>query len=91
MSRGVQLIRDLKAHVTTCMLAEPLCQPGENGLGNNEIEAMCDLKLELPSQDHYLTYSILQALILDGVVQRVRHPESPKRPKYRLTGRSDNI
>lgn len=84
MTSGQQLINDLKRHVADCMRQEPLCEAGGKGLGNKDIEELCGLELRLPSQDHYLTYSVLHALIADGIVEQVRLKESPTRPKYRL-------
>jgi hypothetical protein len=84
MSDGRRLISQLKDHVIACMRADPECATGATGLGNTDIEALCDLELHLDSQDHYLTYSILQSLVVDGRIEQIRWPTSPTRPKYRL-------
>lgn len=84
MSEGKSIIEQLKQHVVLRMKSEAACAPDARGLGNNEIESLCDLALNLDSQDHYLTYSILHALIKDDVVERVTWPTALNRPKYRL-------
>lgn len=82
--RGSEVVTLLKEHVLAAMRSEPQCAAGSRGLGNIEIEEIAGLALRLPSQDHYLTYSILHALIKDGQIEQVRHPTEPRRPKYRL-------
>lgn len=84
MSTGPELIEILKQHVIDTMLRTADCAKGAPGLGNIEIEELSGLALRLESQDHYLTYSLLQALIKDGRVEQIRHPNAPRRPKYRL-------
>jgi hypothetical protein len=84
MATGKAILETLKKHVIDQMRAEPSCGPASRGLGNVEIEQLCDLALELESQDHYLTYSLLQSLVKDDVVEQVRWPDAPRRPKYRL-------
>jgi hypothetical protein len=84
MSEGLDMIAALKGHVLSCMRGDNDCQPEARGLGNIEIEHLCDLALALESQDHYLTYSVLHALIADGLVEKVRWPDAPRNPKYRL-------
>lgn len=88
MSVGSQLIEVLKQHVLATMRLVADCQPGGEGRGNVEIEQLCDLALYLPSQDHYVTYSLLCALIQEGVVERIDDPATPRRPRYRLTDAS---
>jgi hypothetical protein len=83
-SQGHALIEALKTYVLGKMREEPECAAWANGLGNTDIEAMCDLALNLDSQDHYLSYSILQCLVRDGSVEQIRWPSSPRRPKYGL-------
>ncbi len=84
MPTGPDLIETLKQHVIDTMLHNADCSKDGGGLGNIEIEELSGLALRLPSQDHYLTYSLLQALIKDGRVEQLRHPNAPRRPKYRL-------
>lgn len=84
LNGGASLVHALKDHVLHTMQSDPTCHPEGRGLGNVELERLCGLELSLPSQDHYLTYSILQALILDGLVESVRHDDAPRNPKYRL-------
>jgi hypothetical protein len=84
MSEGRSIVTRLKEHVLEQMREEPKCAFDGAGLGNIEIETMCDLALGLDSQDHYLTYSLLHSLIKDGVVEQIRWPESQRHPKYRL-------
>ena len=83
MSRGKQLIAEMKQHIIDQMRAESLCAPGAIGLGNFEIEALCDLALHLESHDQHFTHSLLRALIKNGIVER-HCPASSRRPKYRL-------
>jgi hypothetical protein len=84
MSGGKTIIQVLKNHVADTMRQEPTCAPGARGLGNIELEALCNLELNLDSQDHYLTYSLLHALVKDGIVEQVRWPDDARHPKYRL-------
>jgi hypothetical protein len=84
MSKGPALIMQLKEYILEKMRAEPMCAESARGLGNNDLEDLCDLELHLDSQDHYLTYSLLASLVKDGIVEQVRWPETPRRPKYRL-------
>ncbi len=83
---GSALIERLKTHVIDSMKPNEECSPTGRGLGNIDIETVAGLALNLDAQDHYLTYSILHALIRDGRVEQMRWPVAPKRPKYRLTG-----
>lgn len=85
MSQGSEIINMLKQLVLSKMRSNPSCEPESAGLGNVEIEQVCELELHLQSQDHYLCYSILHSLIADGLVEKRRWPSSPRRPKYRLT------
>ena len=84
MSRGSELLAQLKDHVVEQMRREPACAPEATGLGNNQLEELCELGLHLDAQDHYLMYSILHALVKEGRVEQVRWPNAPTRPKYRL-------
>jgi hypothetical protein len=82
MTKGSDLVAQIKQHVVDNMRAEAACVPGRESPTNVEIEELCDLALHLRSQDSYLTYSPLHSLINDGVVEKVVLPR--KRPKYRL-------
>jgi len=84
MSLGKALVDQLQQHVLDVMRGTPACALGEHGLGNNELEELCGLSLHLESQDHYLTYSILQSLVAAGKIEQIRWPQAPTRPKYRL-------
>ena len=66
------------------MADEPLCAPGGPGLGNVDLEKVCGQQLNLDSQDHNLTYSLLQALVQDGLVEQIPLPDFPRRPKCHL-------
>jgi hypothetical protein len=57
MATGKALIRALKDHILNVMRAESECAPRGPGLGNVELEKLCDLELHLDAQDHYLMYS----------------------------------
>ena len=66
------------------MRREPECATGSRGLGNVELERLCDLELHLDAQDHYVSYSLLHSLMQDGLVEKVQWPDQPRRPKFRL-------
>lgn len=66
------------------MRTESACSPDSPGLGNVEIEELCDLALHLDAQDHYLTYSLLCSLVKDSLIERIVWRQSPRRPKYRF-------
>jgi hypothetical protein len=74
MSTGKAIIEQLKQLIVDQMQHEPACAPTGKGLGNNELEELCDLALHLDSQDHYLTYSILQAFPPDQNIDFARRP-----------------
>lgn len=80
MSEGRALITHLKQHILSRLSAEADCQPDAVGLGNVEVERLCELELHLDSQDHYLTYSLLCSLIKDGLVERIKWAKQPEAP-----------
>jgi hypothetical protein len=84
MAGGKALVESLKKYIVGRMNNEPECAPGAPGLGNAELEQICELELHLDAQDHYLMYSLLHSLIRDGRVEKVQWPNQPRRPKYRL-------
>lgn len=84
MQDGKALIKGLKNHVLEKMRDEPECRSNARGLGNTELEKICDLELHLDAHDHWLMYSLLHSLIQDGRVEQVRWPEHRSRSKYRL-------
>lgn len=84
MSEGKRLVASLKRYIVEQMTSEPACGAAAPGLGSNEIEELCDLALNLDSQDHYLTRSLLRSLVKDSIIERVVWLNKPKRPKYRL-------
>jgi len=84
MSKGVDLITQLKQHVLDEMRGEPSCAPGAGGLGNVQIEELCDLALPIDDHKQFLTHSLLRMLVSDGVVEKIIWPGCSSRPKYRL-------
>lgn len=82
MASGPDLITALKHHVIETMRRLPDCAPNGDGAGNREIEEASGLALELDSQDGYLTWSVLQALVREGIVEVI--PDRRGRRRYRF-------
>jgi hypothetical protein len=78
VSVGKGLILLLRAHVLEIMSRQRDCAPDGLGLRNSEIEALCDLALNLDKQDSYLTYSVLMSLVRDGHVLKVGEYRKPR-------------
>ena len=72
MASGPELIATLKQHVLQTMRGMPDCAANGEGAGNREIEEASGLALKIESQDGYLTWSVLQALARDGLVEVIR-------------------
>lgn len=82
---GEELIAELKRHVIQSMSRDPRGQQGGEGLGNVEIERLAGLEVPLDrppnkSQEHWLTWTIVQRLVADGIVEIVHSPKT----RYRL-------
>ncbi len=86
MRDGPTLVAQLKSHVVAVMEGLDDCEPGQVGGRNVDIERAANLALDLDVQDHYLTWSILQALESDGKVEILRTPK--RRYRLRLAGDS---
>ncbi len=69
MSRGSELIDQLKDHVLATMRSLPECGPGGEGARRSEIEKLADLDLDLKKSKGWLTWTLLERLILDGQVE----------------------
>ena len=84
--RGQELISALKHQVLNAFSRDPRGQPNGGGLGNSEIESMAglDIPLDRPpkkKQEHWLTWTIVQRLVADGLVE----PVHATRTRYRLS------
>ena len=84
--KGMELIEELKKHVILTLSSDPRGGSEGEGLGNAEIERMAGLgvPLERPQnkkQEHWLTWTIIQRLVADGLVEPVHH----RKTTYRLT------
>jgi hypothetical protein len=71
-NKGRRLIKDLKEHVISVIEGINECEPGNLGVSSREIEDLAGLALELPSQNGWLTWSVLSSLNQDGLVEAVR-------------------
>lgn len=69
---GHKLIDALKTHVLETMSGIPECAVGGNGTTGRSIEELAGLGLDLPSQNGWLTWSILMSLVDDGKVEVLR-------------------
>lgn len=80
---GLQLVADLKRHVLATMAGMPECRPAiGSGSGSALIQDLADLDLDLRAHNGWLTWSVLMALIDDGLVEVV--PGTESRRRYRL-------
>ncbi len=80
VAEGERLIEDCKQHLVKTMRTLPDCQPGERGAGSFEIERAAGFGLALRRQDNWLTWSLLQRMSRDGIIDLVR----AGRTRYRL-------
>lgn len=83
--KGEELIEELKRHIVKTLAQDPSGQHGGEGLGNVEIEHLSGLEIPLDrppgkSQEHWLTWTIVQRLVADGIVEVVHSPKT----RYRL-------
>jgi hypothetical protein len=81
---GRALIAELKEHVLTTLSRDPRGSNNGPGLGVIEIERLCGLGIELDraserKQEHWITWTILQRLVADGLVM----PVSSDKTRYR--------
>jgi hypothetical protein len=83
--RGEELIRLCREHVLNVMAGMQECQSGGEGASNKAIEESAGFGLNLPEQDGWLTWSIINALVESGEVERVDIPHGKVvRHNYRL-------
>ncbi len=80
VSEGEKLIEACKQHLVSTMRTLPDCQPEERGAGSFEIERAAGFGLVLTRQDNWLTWSLLQRMGRDGMIDIVR----AGRARYRL-------
>jgi len=74
--RGHALIDELKEHVLTTLSRDPRGSSNGTGLGTIEIERLGGLGVQLDraserKQEHWITWTILQRLVADGLVMAV--------------------
>ena len=69
MSRGRELIDQLKDHVLATMRSLPECAPGGEGARRSEIEKLADIDLKVSRSSGWLAWTLLERLILDGQVE----------------------
>lgn len=75
----------LKKQVLDALASDPDGRPSGQGLGNSEIERLSGLEIPLDrppkkKQEHWLTWTIVQRLVADGVVE----PIHAAKTRYRL-------
>jgi hypothetical protein len=80
VNEGERLIESCKKHLLRTMRTLPDCQPRQRGAGSHEIEQAAGFGLALTRQDNWLTWSLLQRMGRDGVIDIVR----AGRARYRL-------
>jgi hypothetical protein len=83
VDEGHQLIEACKQHLLRTMRTLPDCQPEGRGGGSKEIEAAAGFDLALQRQDNWLTWSLLQRMGRDDMIEIV----SAGRARYRLLNR----
>lgn len=84
LTRGAELIDELKQHVLRTMRGMPECAPGTGrGAGYRLVEEVAGIQVGLQGQDGWLAWSILVGLVQDGAIEVV--PGTEKRRKFRLT------
>ena len=85
MPTGRDLITRCKEHILATMRSIPDCQPGKDGTrcGFSRDRTRADFYLELPTQNKWLTHSLLRSMARDGTVEVV--PGTESRRKYRLS------
>lgn len=86
--KGRELVSELKKQVLNALAKDPAGNPGGSGLGNAEIERLAGLEIPLDrppkkKQEHWLTWTIVQRLVADGLVE----PIHATRTRYRLVKR----
>ena len=74
--RGQALIAELKEHVLKTLSRDPRGLSDGPGLGAIEIERLCGLGIQLDraserKQEHWITWTILQRLVADGLVMPI--------------------
>ena len=74
--RGHALIDELKEHILTTFSRDPRGSSNGSGLSAIEIERLCGLGIQLDraserKQEHWITWTILQSLVADGLVMPI--------------------
>jgi hypothetical protein len=77
---GERLVEACQVHILRAMWTLPDCQPGGPGAGSLEIERAAGFGLALRRQDNWFTWSLLQRMARDTMIDVIRKG----RTKYRL-------
>jgi len=77
---GERLIEECQLHILRAMWKLPDCQPHGPGVGSQEIERAAGFGLALRRQDNWFTWSLLQRMARDSMIEVIRKG----RTKYRL-------
>jgi hypothetical protein len=85
--RGMKLVSECKQHLLAVMSGIPECSPDGPGARNADIELAAGLRLDLPVQDRWLTWSLLSSLGLDGKIEVLKVGQSGHR-RYRLASQT---
>ncbi len=80
VDNGHRLLEACKEHLVRTMRTLPDCQPAGKGSGSHEIERAAGFELALQRQDNWFTWSLLQRMTRDGVIEAIRE----RRTRYRL-------
>ncbi len=80
IDEGHRLLEACKDHVIRTMRTVPDCQPGGPGAGSYEIERAAGFELALQRQDNWFTWSLLQRMARDGLIEAIL----TRRTRYRL-------
>lgn len=78
--QGERLVEECKLHILRTMGGLPDCQLGGVGVGSSEIERATGFGLALRSHDNWFTWSLLQRMARDHMIDVARKG----RTKYRL-------
>jgi hypothetical protein len=81
--QGRRLIQQCKQHLVETMRSFPECASTGAGARNADLEEAAGFALDLPEQNRWFTWSLLQSLQLEGSVEVLRHGKQGNR-SYRL-------
>jgi hypothetical protein len=83
VDKGHGLLEACKEHLMRTMRTLPDCQLAGKGAGSYEIERAAGFELALQRQDNWFTWSLLQRMARDGLIEAILKP----RTRYRLLDR----